>query len=53
MSLDPKIQAICFDAFGTLVEIKDSHLQGQDPAQNRRGLVSNARYCTLNNTTLV
>ena len=23
MSLDPKIQAICFDAFGTLVEIKD------------------------------
>ena len=23
MTLDPKIQAICFDAFGTLVEIKD------------------------------
>lgn len=23
MKLDPKIKAICFDAFGTLVEIKD------------------------------
>jgi len=23
MTLDPKIKAVCFDAFGTLVEIKD------------------------------